>query len=224
MIKEPRSADQLRLILINDPKARLAISSCFFFVYELLYPSCVWEWVKDCPEWDMLVRVMTRSVPYWPTCDAGHWWNSTLSAASCQVCGKDNDERRLVIKFVVPDHDGAIITFIFTCLHVEWTEALAVLRKDKLAEGGEQMRLDYPVDGVYPHLRYPQAGLEFDRITDLEILHNSNDCENAIAALHLPRVTPSFLKRLIAAPCEPGKHGRCFARSTVSGTTCCVIR
>ena len=226
-IYDERSADQLRLILINDVRARQAISSCYMYAYELCYPACVWDWVQDClcpaaAGWDRLVRLMTRPVPYWPTCDAGHCWNSTLLAAPCQFCGQDNDERRIVIRFLLAGQDGIVTSFLFTCLHAEWSEALAVLKEVKRTNSGKKMQLDYSVDAVYPHIRYPQAGLDFDRITNLEVLQNHDECEKTIAALQLPRVTPSFLKRLIAAPCELGKHGRCFCSTLEGGGRCCA--
>jgi hypothetical protein len=201
----PRTADQLRCMRITDVQARRTIRSCYFFTYEALYPSCVWTWASQSEDWDAVLACMDRRVPYWPDCQDAHCWNPNVAAAFCQTCGADNDERRLVIRFSLANQAGSSSQFIFTCLPKEWAQTVAHCRSH-----GAISAACYAVDAVYPHLRFPQEGFHVERVADLQVLDTQAECEEAISTASLPRVTPSFIKRFVASPCELGEHGRCF--------------
>ena len=194
-------------------------------LYDAVKPSSSdLDWLQ----WEAAIRAITSvrcpCPPWWPAlCTAGkHQWSADKVSGNCQVCGAVNNQARIFVTFVV-NHDEQgdegierSDQWMFSCLQGEWNTffeqcsgaELENLPYDDARE--ENFHWEY-----IQKLRFPEDGedvISFDPhyIHELEVVKNAAEAELLLRTLHVPRVSPGFLKFMIKAPCEPGSRGRCF--------------
>lgn len=166
-----------------------------------------------------------------------HQWSADKVGGDCQLCGVVNNEQRIFVRFAMKEdylEEGDVdcpIEWRFSCLQEEWDDFFG-----EFSGGGVELEdLPYNSDKHYweylQAFRLPDDGQAptWDHFTDLEVVTTPKDVELLIRVLHVPRVTPGFLKYMVHCPCEPGDLGRCFCdnyhkctvgRNLVAGAEC----
>jgi hypothetical protein len=189
-------------------------------------PADLWSWLQPNadPEefgWSVAKHMMADyTLPYWPNPCAVHQWSADKIGGNCQICAAPNSEDRIFVRFVlirdIPMCSRYTMQpYEFTCLPVEWEKAKKLLTNVARQPKWESPRYPRNDDVVwahtYPHFDFPSDGvLNESEITELEVVADAARVTDFINVLHVPRVTPSFIKWNIHADCERGPLGRCF--------------
>lgn len=175
-------------------------------------PENVWSSAVAWMEGQQLARLPW--LPISSVCNP-HQWNVEVEKGNCHVCGVENDEERVVVRFLLEDQSNPVdvnTELTFTCLPEEWHTAYSFLgfagypgwtTKPHIDEDDhiqQQADVDFPRGGV--------TGV--DSIQQLEVRSGSTAVHDLVSFLHLPLITPVWLKWSICSPCEPGPDGRHF--------------